>query len=527
MSKRQAKDRRFLTLLFCLFLGGSLFLLASPAEASGFDENKVKIHLGTREIERGYTIDKPDGEMRLAIFPHVLDRPADIKLEKIPAEGLLSPSNLKRVSDVFEFDIVTQPIKIFGKEVIIVLTYQSDNNKTKKIYFYDRNQKKWRPLYSQTNYKDHWVRAYTHLPYSQIAVFEEDFSEEGYASWYRSSRYPYGCASNNYPLNTQLKVTSLEDKSKSVICTVKSTGPFDRSRIIDLSLTAFRQLAPSWRGLVKVHVESVSGHVLGDEDTNDLMTQKSEAPALTAPVAMIYDADHFKVIYEKNSYRHHSIASITKLMTTIIFLETKPDFEKIITIEDSDLPRPEAGVRIAVNPGDKISIRDLFNAMITGSANNAALALVRSTGMTQEEFVKKMNAKAMKLNMMSTHFADPTGLSPNNTSTSTDVAILINYIMHRPGVRLASIQPTYTYYIINKDEHRTIKNPLYLYSSLLTNEPIVGAKTGFINEAGYCLVTQIKHPSGREFQAVIFGSSSPYTRVNDMKKLIDYGLKIF
>ncbi|MDZ7798337.1 MAG: RlpA-like double-psi beta-barrel domain-containing protein [Patescibacteria group bacterium] len=507
--------KKYFYILFIFILLGSIFLLITPVQA--IDKNKVSIHLGSREIKRGYTIDKPDGLMRLAVFPYVLDRPADIKLEKISDEGLPQPENLIRVSDVFEFDIVTDPIKIFAKEVIIVLDYNSDNNKTKKIYFYDSNQDKWRPLYSMTNYQDKWVRAYTHLPYSKIAVFEEDLTSEGYATWYRS-KYTYGCASNDYPMDSRLRVTSLQDSNQSVICRVKSTGPFTDNAIIDLSLTAFETLAPAGQGKVKVHIEP-----LEEDNTNVGPTvQGATMPIISAPVAMIYDADNYKVLYEKNSSQKRSIASITKLMTTIVFLETNPDFDKVVTIQDSDKPRPEPGVGIKVKEEDRISVRDLFNAMLTGSANNAALALVRSTGLSQEEFVNRMNIKAKKINMLSTHFADPTGLAVGNKSTSTDIALLINYIMNRPGVRQATTQANYTYHIINENDYNTIKNPLYLFSNSLSSYPVVGAKTGFINEAGYCLTVEFKHNNGREYQAVVLGSSTRNTRISDMVKLIDY-----
>lgn len=517
MRKKQILKMKTAAFFLACFLAGTLFINGSLASAG--DLEAVSLRLGEREIKRGYTIDKPDGLMRLAVFPDVLDRPAQINLKKISDEGLPEPEGLERVSEVFEFDIITDPIKIFAKEVIVVLHYQSDNHKTKKIYFYDGNQNRWRPLYSLTNYADKWVRAYTHLPYSKIAVFEDDRSEEGDASWYRSTRHPYGCASNDYPFDTRLKVTSLED-GKSVTCQVKSTGPFVAGRIIDLSLTAFRDLAPSWRGVIKVRVEAAEEitaevneiNLTKDDDaTRETVpnVQGLSAPALNAPVAMIYDADNRRVIYEKNSHQQRSIASITKLMTTLVFLETNPDFDKVVTIEEADLPRPEPGVRIAVSPGHRITVRDLFNAMITGSANNAALALVRSTGMSEDKFVDKMNEKAKKLDMMSTTFADPTGLAVGNKSTTTDIALLVNYIMNRPGVRQSSIQSNYTYHIID-NEYRTISNPLYLYTNALVGQPIVGAKTGFINEAGYCLTTKVRHSSGREYVAVVLGSSSFY-----------------
>ena len=165
--------------------------------------------------------------------------------------------------------------------------------------------------------------------------------------------------------------------------------------------------------------------------------------------------------------------------------------------------------------------------MLTGSANNAAYALVRSTGLTREEFVQKMNDKSVKLDMMSTHFVDPSGLVVGNVSTTTDIALLTNYIMKRPGVRTASIQANYTYTIINKNEKRTIQNPVYLYTNVLTSVPMVAAKTGYINESGYCLVAKARGNDGREFVTVVFASPTVYTRASDTKNLIEYGLKVF
>lgn len=524
MRKKQANLLLRLTCFIGIFI--SFFLLpAAPIKAA--DTSDISIHLDEEAIIKGYTLDKPDGLMILAINPNVLDRPAEISLRTKTTEGLVMPTDMTLVSGILEFDILTQPIQIFAKDVVIILKYESDNYKTKKIYFYDSINLKWRPLYSETNVFDKSVRAYTHLPYSKVAVFESPDSFEGYASWYRSTRYPYGCASNDYPLNTKLRVTNLENK-KTVICQVKSTGPYVANRIIDLSSTAFKVIASTSEGLAKVHVEAVGPETsLTPVSTLSPTVLGAATPTVKAPIAMIYDAEKRKVIYEKNSHLKKDVASITKLMTILVFLETNPDFEKVVTIEDSDWPRPEAGVYIAVGPGDQISVRDLFNATLTGSANNAALALVRSTGLTTEEFVKRMNEKAVKLDMMSTHFIDPTGLGVGNISTTTDLALLANYIMKRPGVRTASVQRSYTYTILNKNEKRTIQNPVYLYTNILANTAMVAAKTGYINEAGYCLVAKARTNDGREFVTVVMASPTVYSRASDTKTLIDYGLRVF
>ena len=526
MANIQVKFKLLIPIFLGIFVSIAVFNVSLVKAERDSD---ITLHLSAEVLPKGYTLIKPDGLMKLALNPNVLDIPADVSLKSMTPEGLPMPEDLTLISDILEYDIKTDPIKIFAKDLIIVMKYSSDNLKTKKIYFYDSINLKWRPLYSETNVVEKSVRAFAHLPYSKVAVFESGSSYEGYASWYRSSRYPYGCATNDYPLNTKLRVTNLENK-KSVVCQVKSTGPFVVNRIIDLSSTAFKIIAPTGQGVAKVHIEAVEASAAlaaVEASAASPQVQGLAAPVIKAPVAMIYDAEKRQVIYEKNSHLKRNIASITKLMSTIIFLETYPDMNKVLTIEDSDLPKPESGVRLAVNPGDQITVQDLFYGMITGSANNATLALVRSTGLTREEFVKKMNEKAKRLNMMSTTFVDPSGLEVGNISTTTDVAILINYLMKRPSVIKASIQPTYTYTIINKNEKRTIQNPLYLYTKILANEPIMAAKTGYINEAGYCLTAKVAQTDGRVFVTVVLGSPTVYTRATDTKNLIDYGLKVF
>lgn len=526
MAKFQVELKYFVPIAFGIFVI-NMFCLVNLAFAQ--ENLDINLHLDEAAIQKGYTLEKPDGLITLAINPNVLDIPAEVSLKSMTAEGLIMPEDLTLVSVILEYDIKTDPIKIFTRDLVIVMKYSSDNLKTKKIYFYDSINLKWRPLYSETNVIEKYVRAFAHLPYSKVAVFESDSSYEGYASWYRSSRYPYGCASNDYPLNTKLRVTNPENK-KSVVCQVKSTGPFVVNRIIDLSSTAFKIIASTGQGVAKVHVEAVDASAAlaaVAAPTVSPQVKGLAAPVIKAPVALIYDAEKGQVIYEKNSYLKRNIASLTKLMSAIIFIETNPDMNKVVTIEDSDLPAPESGVRLAVNPGDQITVEDLFYGMITGSANNATLALVRSTGLSREEFVNKMNGKTKKLNMMSTIFVDPSGIEVGNISTATDVAILINYLMKRPTVIKASIQPTYTYTIINKNETRTIKNPLYLYTNILANQPIMAAKTGYINEAGYCLTAKVKQTDGRIFVTVVLGSPTVYSRATDTKNLIEYALKVF
>jgi len=505
----------FLISFFVIFFGGN--------EVEATDD--ISVHLGPTEIIKGYTIEKPDGLMKLAVFPNVLETEADITVKSSDSEGTILPEDLKLVSGYFEFDIKTEPIKIFAKDVIVVLKYDSDNFKTKKIYFWDKNQAKWRPLYSQTNFQDKSVRAYTHLPYSKIAVFEDSRSEEGYASWYRSSKYTHGAAINEYPINTYLKVISLEN-GKSTKVKVVSHGLYAANRIIDLTSTAFKELAPTWQGLIKVHIEPIDSAVEVETQTQPTAANSS-AVSINAQSAVIYNPSNDGVIYDKNSTQIRSIASITKIMTVIVFLETNPNFDSTYTMTKDDVTLEAQAVKIkSYSDGvfNTFTLRDLFGATLTGSANDAALAIARSTGLSQAEFVSRMNKRAKSIGMNNTSFTEPSGMDPENKSTALDVSKMIKYAMQRPGIRSLTTTHTYTYTIVNTGEKRTIHNPMYLYNTLLNDQPIVGGKTGYLMESGHCLAAEARKNDGQEFVVVTLGSSSTYNRSLDVKKLINYGL---
>ncbi|MFC1663288.1 RlpA-like double-psi beta-barrel domain-containing protein [Patescibacteria group bacterium] len=497
----------------------SIFILVfslSLKQVNALTEKDFRIYLDEATVmERGYTIDKPDGKMRMAIHPTVLPSPALITLKKAENQSIPTPKNLIRVSEILEFDILTDPIKIFDREVVIVQSYNSPNQYTKKIYFWDDNSKSWRPLYSLTNYNDQWIRAYTHLPYSKIAVFEDRNSVEGYASWYRSYTYSHGAASNDYPLGTRLNVTNLETGANTTV-EVVSTGPYDGNRVLDLTHQAFQELATLGTGLVKVHITPADGQVLGEK------TGPSETgiPSIIGAAGIVIDNDN-KVLFDKNSVQSRSIASITKVVSALVYLNTNPNLSGSATVAAQDNAE---GVRIAVNPGDSMSIRDLFHASLTGSANNATKALARSTGLTLGQFVYRMNAQARKIGMNNYNFIEPTGLESENRASAEDVAKLINYAMKNPLIRSATLEHSFTYAVDRvggNRELRTIKNPIHIYSNNLTDEPLNGGKTGYINEAGWCLAVSFKADSGRFYTAVTLGSNQA-GRNQDIEKLIHY-----
>ena len=237
---------------------------------------------------------------------------------------------------------------------------------------------------------------------------------------------------------------------------------------------------------------------------------------VTAPSALIVDKKSGAVLWQKNPEEKRPLASITKLMTALVFLEHQPTAETEITIQPSD---NRGGGRVYVFPGETIKVQDLFNASLVASLNNGIMALVRSTGLKEEEFVAAMNQKARDLGMADTVFIEPTGLDPVNISTASDIIKLMKAAFAQPEIVFATTQAEYSFSVINAARHYTLKNTDKLLDSYLQ---IKAGKTGYLDEAGYCLAAEIIGPQGQEILVVVLGSATESDRFQDLKALAQW-----
>lgn len=504
----------------------SIFVSHTALAASSVGPDNIRIFLDANTVHNhGYTVQKPDGKMRVGIFPTVLPSEAMVTLKTAENQNLPTPDGLTRVSPILEYDILTDPIVIFQKDVILELKFDSTNFYTKRLYFWDSINVKWRPIPSYSNYTEHWTRGFVHLPYSRVAIFEETTSIEGGASWYRSSSYSYGAASNDYPIGSKVWVLNLEN-GRSTTVTIKSTGPWAHGRVIDLTTDAFADLAPLWTGTAKVHIEPVGGQVLGATEPPAPTKPSKDEPAVVGKSAIIWDPTQNRVLFGKNENTARSIASISKLMTAIIVREELSKQGKTIenagsmTITDDD---NASCVCLNVHAGDHVTVKDLWYASLTGSANNATKALSRAAGLSKAAFVQRMNDRAKSLGMATAHFNEPTGLDPANKASAADVAKLVAYALGSPSIRGAVQLHSYTY-SVNGVPQNTINNPTHIGSSVLANQGnFLGGKTGFIYEAGYCLGSLFRAANGREYVAVTLASNSVVNRNNDILQMMYWG----
>ncbi len=246
--------------------------------------------------------------------------------------------------------------------------------------------------------------------------------------------------------------------------------------------------------------------------------------ALASPTAALIDTKSGEVLYAQGDDRVVPIASVTKLMTSLVLLDLKPDWNAPVTIETGD--NALAGIQY-LKVGDQLPARDVFSVMLVGSANNCAMALSRSLGISREAFVERMNAKARELGLAHTFFVDPTGYKPENRSTALDLARLAAAAFARPEIRDALTKLSVDVKTAAGDVRHVPSTDDLLQSFLNQGDfQIVGGKTGYTEEAGYTLVLRAKKGDA-DMIVVVLGGATSDARFQDAKSLLYWGFKTF
>jgi D-alanyl-D-alanine endopeptidase (penicillin-binding protein 7) len=237
--------------------------------------------------------------------------------------------------------------------------------------------------------------------------------------------------------------------------------------------------------------------------------------ATASASALLWDTSTQVMLFEKNGFERRPIASITKLMTAMVALDVGIDWNKQATIQPNEYV---AGGRLLLHPGETVTVQDLFNASLLGSANNATLAYVRELGVPEEEFIRAMNRKAIELGLEQTEFVDVTGLSERNVSTAYEVARMAEHaFLHYPDIARASSQSAYAFILGGSGREHTIPNTNKLISE--GGMKFIGSKTGYLYEAGWCLVVQGSDTLASRM-AVVLGSDSEATNSAEVQQLL-------
>jgi len=238
-------------------------------------------------------------------------------------------------------------------------------------------------------------------------------------------------------------------------------------------------------------------------------------PDVRAEAAIIYDSATGKVLWESNSNNQRSIASITKVMTAVVFLENSPDLSESVVVDRSDV---RAASTTYLRAGYTVTKGDLLHLTLIASDNAAARALARISPYGSSGFIDRMNEKAKDLGLASTHYEDPSGLLAANVSSAYDMAKLITYVSGDERIagvmRKQSYQVTAGRRVINI--HST--NQLVMRGDV----DVQAGKTGFIRNAGYCLATLLKLPQGSQVAVVVLGAKSNAGRFWETRHLLNW-----
>jgi D-alanyl-D-alanine endopeptidase (penicillin-binding protein 7) len=239
-------------------------------------------------------------------------------------------------------------------------------------------------------------------------------------------------------------------------------------------------------------------------------------PDVRAEAAIIYNPQNGQVLWEENSQNQRSIASITKVMTAIVFLENNPDLSETVTVTPADV---RAASTTYLRSGYVLTKNDILHLMLIASDNAAARVLARVSPYGTEAFIRRMTEKARELGLTSTHYADPSGLLADNVSSAYDMAKLITYVS--TDDRIASIMRQQYYRVAVGRQtiqvHST--NRLVMQGDV----DVQAGKTGFISKAGYCLATLLRLPQGGpEVAVVVLGAKSNAGRFMETRHLFDW-----
>jgi D-alanyl-D-alanine endopeptidase (penicillin-binding protein 7) len=276
-----------------------------------------------------------------------------------------------------------------------------------------------------------------------------------------------------------------------------------KRRVAKTVVVAKRRPAPRYEVVAE---RSSFGHIAGLQSSPDALDLKSS-------VALVIDQDTSEILFSKNDKAVLPIASLTKLMTGLIISEAHLPMDEVISISQADVDT-EKGSRSRLSVGTELSRGELLHLALMSSENRAAHALGRSFPGGLSKFVGLMNAKAKLIGMNDTKYVEPTGLSSNNQSSARDLAKLVDVAHRDPVLRELSTSPGYQVEVGRRtlqynNTNRLVKNPSW---------DIGLQKTGYISEAGQCLVMQAE-VAGRKLIMVFLDSAGKLSRLGDAERV--------
>jgi serine-type D-Ala-D-Ala endopeptidase (penicillin-binding protein 7) len=512
---------------------------STAANAENFfaatDSDAVSANLDAIAAVKGYTLSTADNNFTISFPAKSLVGATAVQILPV-TDALADPWQLDRISPVYQLDLSDSSAYNNKMPITLTIKYSGGSQYYKGIYFFDKNFQSWRELPTTDDAAKSQVKATIFLPYAQVAVFSDpSIMIAGQASWYAYKNGNFA-ASEDFPKGSKLRVINTAN-NKSIDITVNDFGP-DRSqfpnRILDLDKVAFKKIASRSDGLINIRLQPL--YVA--PDANGLVLGVSEQGAMASPdikaaSAIVTDEKTGDVIWEKNSSQVLPLASLSKLVAIKVFFDQHPSLNTVVTYKKQDelynyqyCPASESA-KLTVNDGDTMTIGDLVYSALVASANNAVESLVRVSGLPRDAFIAEMNAYVASIGATSTHFAEPTGLSPLNVSTAKEYAIITREIFKNPIIQKISVTPKYSFTTINTKKKHTLTNSNNFIRDgvfAATNDlKVTGSKTGYLDQ--YNLMTRVQGAKGEEVIAVDFGATTKMQSLAEVEELIQYGIK--
>ncbi len=244
----------------------------------------------------------------------------------------------------------------------------------------------------------------------------------------------------------------------------------------------------------------------------------------SADSVIVVDGASGATLYAEEPDDVRPMGSITKLMSAMVFLDTEPNLDQSVKLIQDDYV---GGGKMYLQFNDPFPLRAVLGASLVGSDNTATNALARLSGMTNDEFIAKMNEKAATLGMASTHFVDISGLSSENASTARELSLMLRTAKTYDVIRGYMTKQNYTAVSQTGFTSSIPSTDTLLTSSLNTGDyKITAGKTGFIPQAGYCLATGVQF-EGHEVFIVVLGAQKIDDRFADASALARWSFNTF
>lgn len=447
---------------------------------------------------------------------------------------------LELVGPIYEFSYAFSgiaPLAASSSPARVELGYEKSayDKNWKRLYFFNNGINKWQALGNSEDVpSQRQIKADLtgNMMVGKLAVLARpDVLVSGTASWYKYKGGNFA-ASPDFKIGSVIRVYNTKN-NKFVDVTINDYGPNrDKhpDRVVDLDREAFKKIASLSDGLISIRIVPLKYSLYQDDPREITVVANSQEPAINAKKAAIVREKDGAVLWTKDGDQTAPLASLTKIIAAKIFLDTKPNLSKVVSYKKQDEKynyqycKPGEAAQLKVKDGETMTLNDLLYSALVGSANNAVESLVRLSGLSRPEFIKRMNDWAQTVGATSTHLEEPTGLSPNNVSSPQDYAIIVKEAFKNPQLQKISTTWRYQFKTKNTKKAHTITNTNKLLD--LNKYKIVGSKTGYLDEAGHCLMTRVAAPGGNLI-IVNFNSTSSALSRKDNETLINYALRIF